>query len=521
MPSPARVSGRTVTALLTDAGVVTEEQVQEGLARQRETGRRIGETLVEMGFVTDEDIGWALAHQLGIPLVDVRVDAIDADLVREFPEGLLHRLEAIPLVRAERSLSVAVCDPTDDTVVDEIERAARCPVQVSIATRRSIRAALHEILGPAREPEHGADGEHRHFDVVWDRGGASFLLFHLSSALSAGASEIHFLPCAGELRVHHRIGGRLVQVASEPPEITYSLLARLSALGGPAIDDRDQHATGQVVCPHGNQRVLLDVSLLNHDHGIAVTLGVRPIEERPPALDELGMEAIDLARIRAALDPPSGLALVTGPVRSGCSTTLSCLAALAENSERRSIAFETRPGPPLPADTRVPLPAARAREAWQEIVTAQNADVVILSDVLPGEAIGEALATAGAGRLVLASTDWTDTFSLIEFLMSQPRLRSALAARLKFVVQQRLARVPANGGGSLPANGGGSPPATRIVFEILHVTEPMRRLLEVGDPGRALRTTAEADGWRPLAARVRALEDAGVIGAHEAARLTS
>jgi MshEN domain/Type II/IV secretion system protein len=518
VPSPTRVTGRTVTALLTDAGVVTEDQVQAGLAYQRETGRRIGEALVELGYVTEEDIGWALARQLGIPLVDVRVDALDRELVREFPEGLLHRLEVVPLMRAEHSLSVAVSDPTDDSIIDEIERAARCTVQVSVATRGAIRAALTNILGSPSENATAiavSSTSAHQFDVVWDRSGASFLLFYLSGALAAGATEIQFWPRPGELHIRHRVGGRLISVASEPPEVTYSLLARLSALGGPAIDDRDHHVRGQVVCPHGQQKVLLDVSLLDHDHGIAVTLGVRSLPERPPALEDLGFDPLDLARIREALDPTNGLVIVTGPVRTGCSTTLGCLASVIETDDRRAIAFETRPGPPMPTDTRVPLTAAEARASWAEIVTAQNADIAVLSDVLIGESVSEALTSAGSGRLVLASTDWTDTLSLIEYLMARPNLRPALASRLRFVVQQRLAHLEA-AGEKAPGV-----PRRRAIFEVFHVSEPMRRLLRNGDPSRELRAMAEADGWRPLATRVKAMLEAGEIGAREAARLVA
>jgi Tfp pilus assembly pilus retraction ATPase PilT len=206
--------------------------------------------------------------------------------------------------------------------------------------------------------------------------------------------------------------------------------------------------------------------------------------------------------------------LVTGPARSGCSSTLACLASLAESDERRIIAFEARPGSPLPADTRVPLDADGARSAWEQIVTAQNADVVVLSDVLLGETVCGALSNTGSGRLLLVSTDWTDTFSLLEYLMSRPHLRPALASRLRVVVQQRLTHLIPPAGAKGPASA-----RPRALFEVLHVSEPMRRLMLNGDPAAELRAMAEADGWRPLAGAVRLLQDAGEIGSSEAARL--
>jgi type II secretory ATPase GspE/PulE/Tfp pilus assembly ATPase PilB-like protein len=511
------VNSRTITAILVDAGVVTPEQVDAGLVLQRQTGRRIGESLVELGAATEVDIGWALAHQLGLPFVDVQIEALDRELIRSFPEGLLHRLDVVPLVRAERSISVALSDPTDGDVIDSLEHAAGCTVNPSVATRTAIRAALHDVLGTPHDAHARATSSEpsRHFDVQWDRSGASFLLFHLSKALKAGASEIHFLPGPSELRINYRVGGVLVEASVEPFELIYALLSRLSALGGPSIDDRDVHVMGQVVCPHGKQDLLLDVSLLNHDHGVAVTVGIRVWPDRPPSLDGVGLAPGDQARIRAVLDRPSGLVLVTGPVRAGCSTTLACLLAAAPLAERRVLAFESRPGPRMPAGIRLALPSERARASWQDIAIAQNADIVVLSDVLQGEAIEDVLCSAGSGRLVIASTDWIDTFSLIEFLLVRRHLRPALASRLHLVVQQRLLQETPAGG----STAGTSSAGRRALFEVLHITEGMRQVLREGDPKRQLPVLAATDGFRPLADQIRQLTASASINAREAARL--
>jgi MSHA biogenesis protein MshE len=517
VPAPLRVNSRTITAILVEAGAVTPEQVEAGLALQRQTGRRIGESLVELGAVTEEDIGWALAHQLGLPFVDVQIEALDRDLIRSFAEGLLHRLDVVPLLRSERSLSVALSDPTDSDVIDTLEHAAGCTVNPSVATPSAIRAALQQVLGAPREPHGRAPSleSSYHFDVQWDRSGASFLLFHLSKALKAGASEIHFLPGPSELRISYRVRGVLVEATVEPFELTYALLSRLSALGGPSIDDRDVHVTGQVVCPHGNQDLLLDISLLNHDHGVAVTIGLRVSSDRPPSLEDLGLAPLDQPRIRAELDQASGLVLVTGPVRAGCSTTLASLLAAVPLEGRRVLVFESRPGPRMPAGIRLAIPSERARASWQDIAQAQNADVVVLSDVLQGEAVEDALCSAGSGRLVIASTDWVDTFSLIDFLMARPHLRPALASRLHVVVQQRLLQeTPAQDSTSGPSSAG-----RRALFEVLHITDGMRSLLRDGDPARQLPALAQADGFLPLADQIRQLAGSGTIEGREAARL--
>src|SRR5262249_41762321 len=104
---------------------------------------------------------------------------------------------------------------------------------------------------------------------------AALLAGHVRRALLADAHEIHFLPAAEEIHVYHRIGGALVYAGSGPASLTYLLLARLEALGGPAYDGELTHARGRAVCPLGDHDALLDVSLLRVESGLAIVLAVR------------------------------------------------------------------------------------------------------------------------------------------------------------------------------------------------------------------------------------------------------
>ncbi len=141
---------RRMTSILTDCGLVTTEQIEQAVSRQIETGRMIGETLVELGFITEESIVWALSKQLGVPYADVQPQAIDADLVRRFPESLLRRTQAVPLFRSpEEGITIACADPSDSEAIASLQEAAECAVSFVIGGPASIRRALDTILGPA------------------------------------------------------------------------------------------------------------------------------------------------------------------------------------------------------------------------------------------------------------------------------------------------------------------------------------------------------------------------------------
>lgn len=513
LSEPVRAHARTLTSILLEAGVVTNEQVESGLIRQRSTGLRIGETLVELGAATEEDIGWALARQLGLPFVDLRPETLDSELVRSFPEGLLHRLDAVPLVNEGPTLSMALADPTDPDLVEELEKAAGRGLTLAVATPSAIRRVLLAILGPRRDPQTPLplSTSDVRFDVQWERSGASFLLFHLGQARRVGATEIHFMARPGSLEVCHRVGRRLVKAGSEPPGALQYLLARIEALGGPVINDRVVHVARRIICPAGAESLELGVSLLHLSEGVSVTIELRPVPGQLPAIEDLGFDPVDLARLRAALDSPAGLDIVTGPPRAGGSTTLACLLAEACIADRRVLAFGMD-ADRAPSEMNVRGSVEDAARIWAEVAVAQCADVVVLDGVITGDSMNAVLSAEAAGRLLLVRTNWIDTFALLEQLAARAQDRVVIAERLRFVIQQRLARVD---GASAGWESSGLQHDRRAILEVLVPDESLREGLRSGEPAARLRVCAESAGFRSLSSRLQGLVGSGIVSADE------
>lgn len=486
---------RNITSILVEAGVVTQEQVELGVLRQRETGLRIGETLVEMGAVTEEDVGWALSRQLGLSFVDIEVESLDPALVRGFDETLLRRGDAVPLLRSDTGLSIAVADPTDDLALDRLEAAAGVPLQLVIGTPTAIHRALDHVLGARRpdvrsaaRPGPAGEGATPHYDVVWERSGETFLAFHVASALRRGAAEIHFLPGAGQLRVHYRVAGRLVEIAGEPERLLASLLARLEVLGGPTLGE-GFHARGRVVCPLPAGDVILVASLLRALDGVTVTLSLPEEARADHSLESLGVDPGDAAELREALATGAGLVLVGGPPSSGGGSLLAALAEAAGTAGARVVVLESERPLPLSGATRLALSRVDAASAWPEIAVAQGADVLVLDQVLLGEAIVGVLDGAAAHRLVLARTDWCDSGALLDRLLAERGGRPTLAPRLLALLQARRVHSP---------DEAGRPP---LLVETLVVGDAVRDAIGGGaDAARAIEL-ARSSGFRTLAER--------------------
>jgi type II secretory ATPase GspE/PulE/Tfp pilus assembly ATPase PilB-like protein len=504
-----RLQTRPVTDILIEAGVVTPAHVATALEQQRDTGLRIGETLVAMGVATEEDIGWALAQQYGLPFVDIVKDTIDLELVRRFPEDLLRRSVALPLVAGGDGISVALSDPTDPDAVDSLERSAGTPLVLCMATRGSIERVLDAVFGTRSD---AGPSRREGAESYGDRSGTGFLQLHVSQGLAAGANEIHFIPMNGQLQVEHRVHGGMVRVASVRFNALYGLLARIEALGGPVIDGSGDHASGRVLCPLGDRTLPVEVSLLNCEQGIAVSLGLWDPRVARPSLETLGMDPVDVAGMREMLASPAGLVIVTGPPNSMCSRTLSALLGAVPANDRLSVAIERPSGQRFDAKVRLALAPERARAVWEGIVVGQNADLVVLDDVLPGEHVSGVLSSAAAGRLLFATSDWVDSFDLLDELLTRRQGRNVLAARLRAIVQPRVIRVNR-------ARIDGTPSGSDLLYEVLIADTAMRDALRAGANGPELRGMALASGFQTLEARAARRVAEQTLAAEDAARI--
>jgi len=527
VPLDSTPQRKLITAILVEGGAVTPEQVDVALARQRETGRRIGESLVELGFVSEEDIGWALARQLGIPFVDVRPETLDSELVRSFPDGALRRLQAVPLFRSETGVTAAVADPTDYDSIQEFERLCEAPAACVAATPTAIEKALDGILGrqPAPRPRGHETTEGVHFDVLWERSGESFLNFHLAQARRLGIGEVHFGCADGWLLVKHRAATRLCTVAREPAAVADVLLARLEALGMKPLAGGGEHREFPASCAIGNVVQGIHVSVLAARDGVSVTLRLLPDACERPRFEALGLEPLDVAQLRETLLEPSGLLLVSGPKGSGCGTTLGALLAEIPTSESRWAVFTRDPRRPAVPAT-VDVVAGPAIAQWRRIAMAHSLDGVVIDGGLEGRRVRTVIDGATHGRWVLARTDWEDSFALLEWLMRAPGGRSTIARRLRAVIQQRLVATPRANSASPAGDGmavehsldGPAAPLHLPVFEVLHLTDTLRRAVLTGATGAELRAIAEGDGFRPLSELLRAGVQRGRLDPRDAAR---
>lgn len=467
--SQTRSTRPTLSSILVNGGIVTQEQVDAAFQRQLETGRLIGETLVELGYTSEENIGWGLSKQLDIPYVDIQTGAADLELVRKFPDALLRRLQAAPLFRSQDEIVIAMSDPSDPDAVSQLREAAGGEVALVIGCPTSIRRTLDSVFGPERDaggtstsPSRGSgappgtsdsDGSVPAHRVVWERSGSSFLLYHIHAARSERASEIHFVPADSGLAVLYRTDAGVEPKGIEHADTAGYLRSRLAHLGAPDLGPGAMSAWGHAVVTLGSDRTHVGVCHCRASGGIATVLRLLPAPGEAPDLSTLGLSPLGEAEIRDFVEGPEGLVIVHGPPRAGGTTVLSSLAALAARAERKTVVFEPWPvAPYAPETTRIPFAAgASGRLDWERLAVGLGADVVVLDDVLRGESIREVLDGATVGRLVFARTDWLDGRRLLAFLAKSTNGRTVLRDRPFAMVALPAARREGSGVWTTPA----------------------------------------------------------------------
>jgi type II secretory ATPase GspE/PulE/Tfp pilus assembly ATPase PilB-like protein len=383
---------RKLGDILVERGFISEEQLQAALSR----GKRVGEALLDMGALTADELNWALSELLGIPYVEFREDMVDLALARTMPEELLRRHLAFPVLRVDQELTVIMADPTNRRGIDALEAASGAKVVVAIAAREAILHLLDRAFPPPAARAGRVQAEVEVSEGAADSDAAGRYAF-LMEGLKNGAAEIHLEPMAEELRVWHRVDGRLSERTRLPRAALGQLLSRtrtLAGLTGTSAPCRTSRRTRL-----GGQALELEFVFFPTLHGEGVTVRVWRGGVELPTLETLALEGTDapaLARLAAG----RGLVFVSGSdPRARAALLYACARAVA-GPDHRVLTVERAVSFVVPEFVQVELPG----EFEPALATTldQPADVVVVEGLEGRDACLAAIRGAAGGGLVLA-----------------------------------------------------------------------------------------------------------------------
>ncbi len=436
--------------LLVRAGLLTPHQLENALADKEASGRRLGEIVVDLGWVTPRALARALAEQYGLEFLDLAEVEVDGRIASRLPETLARRYEALPVkALGEKLLLVAVSDPTNVVVSDDLRLALGANLQFAVVARPDLERAFNrhyrtEITISESDVELSIVQDEDLQNLEEAAGAPTINLVNslLHRAIEDGASDLHFEPQAREMLVRARVDGVMRSVVSIPRHMQASVVSRLKIMGDLDIAERRMPQDGRVSVGFGGQPIDIRMAVLPSTHGEQVVLRIfhRGLERF--SLGDLGLTGRTKSDLDHALRQPYGLIICSGPTGSGKTTTLyGALDAL--NTDGRVLqTIEDPVEYQIPGIVQVEvnqksgLTFARGLRA----LLRSDPDVLLVGEIRDEETARIASTAAMTGHLVLSSLHAHSASSSIARLRDLGVEPGLLATSLNCIIGQRLVR---------------------------------------------------------------------------------
>lgn len=447
--------------LLLARGVVTNEQIEQALSEQKEKGHRklLGELLVEMGYCTENQIASALAEGYGVPYAQVNPKICDTKAIELLPREFLEEYVVLPLFKVHDVLTVAVSEPTNVFLIDEIERISGCKVQIVCSTGKDIKATLQTYLPAANVfviddiiDEEGLEDftliENITQDIsdLEEVAGQSPVVklvnYLLYNAVRENASDIHIEPDDKKLRVRYRVDGKLYEKMCPPYQMHAAIVSRIKIMAELDIAQRRLPQDGGIHVLVEGRPIDLRVSVMPGNFGEKVVIRIIDPQKVLFSLESLGFTYTNLELFRKVIQSPNGIVLVTGPTGSGKNTTL--YAALVElNSDEVNICTVEDP-----VECNIEgINQFQVNEgAGFEFSTAlrsllrQDPDIIMVGEIRDKATANIAVQAALTGHLVLSTLHTNDAPGAVTRLLDLGVAPYLLSASLIAVLAQRLVR---------------------------------------------------------------------------------
>ena len=447
--------------LLVASGHLPLERLEEALEIQRESAgqKLLGEVLVEREFCTEDQVLECLAVEIGVPHLRLENRLFDQKLFDTFPREFIDKNTILPLFRVQDVLTVAVAEPTNVFLIDQLRDIARCEVQIAIASARDIRRMIQTYVPNTRVfviddiiDANSSDAVELIEESVedigcdFDQGGESPIIrlvnYIIYNAVKEGASDIHIEPCERQLRIRYRVDGALHLTLDPPIHLAPAVASRIKIMANLDISERRLPQDGRIHVMMEGRPIDLRISTLPSTYGETVVIRVLDNASVHVGLQELGFSTEVLEDFQAAIGRPNRITLVTGPTGSGKSTTLYAALNSVASIERNvctvedPIEFQLGSINQFQVNEKIGLTFPGVLRS----LLRQDPDVIMVGEIRDAETASVAVQAALTGHMVFSTLHTNDACSTVTRLIDMGVERYLLGASLNMVLAQRLCR---------------------------------------------------------------------------------
>jgi type IV pilus assembly protein PilB len=539
-------SDRIGDALL-KAGVVDAAGLARAAEAQTKQPATLGRTLATLGLANEDVVARTVAAALGVEYHDGE-HQVNAELAALLPTEFCRKWSAFPLSLNGKRLRVAVTDPLDFQLLQNLEFRSGKKIAAVLVTQTWLEKALvpapsepvttsYDMLADV-EPAGEVEAGERELDVVDPAVLAKdtnlppivrLVNLILSDAAAAGASDIHIEPQESFLKVRQRVDGLLREVLTVPAHLQDQTISRFKIMSGMDIAERRKPQDGRSRLRYQGRRIDLRVSTLPTQHGEKIVIRLLNSDKAILPLEELGFSPGNLLLMRSFLARPQGMILVTGPTGSGKTSTLYTALKSIKSPTNNIITLED----PIELQIegvnqmQVNVKAGLTFVSGLRSILRQDPNVILVGEIRDVETAAIALQAAQTGHLLLSTLHTNDAAATITRLFDLGLQPFIVAASLAGIVGQRLVRrvcpscaVPQAPSAEIVEKIGGPsrlpPDATWVVgrgcekcgnagmkgrlaiHEVLPVDDEVRAMISSQAPEQEIRAAARRAGMRTL-----------------------
>lgn len=455
------VGATSLGQYLVKKGVITEEQLLQGVRVQRIEGIKIGSALMKLGYINEDQLFNALSEMYGYPLIDILKIDKDPQVIKLIPPEISKKYKLVPFARDGSTIKVAICDPST-TIIDYVKfLLTGFNVEIYL-TKYSI---MMQYLNEADKKSETTDAKTTNVDELIESAIidmksddetetkeeeivkvdapiiklANKIIF---DAIKMRASDIHIEPYEKGVVVRYRIDGVLHNILNLPIQIKSALTTRFKIMSHLDISERRLPQDGRIKATIAGKEVDFRVSTLPIIHGEKVVLRILEKGSLQLDLTKLGFEDISLQFFLDALEKPYGMILVTGPTGSGKTTTLYSALMKLNKPEVNIMTVEDPVEYSFPGINQVHV----KEEIGLTFATAlrsflrQDPDIIMVGEIRDFETAEIAVKAALTGHLVLSTLHTNDAPSTITRLVNMGIEPFLISSSVILVVAQRLVR---------------------------------------------------------------------------------
>lgn len=446
--------------LLLGAGVITQEQLEEALKKQKEAGngQKLGMTLVDMGIMNDEIIAEALCHQMGLERVHLAGITIEDEVLALVDEKVLRKYMLLPYEFAPDNpnvLRVAFSDPLDMIAMDDLSIITGMQIEIRVTTVKDVSQALDRFYGNSeamkvadqfaaeRREKYGNNKDDKEESEEVKQAPIVRLVNQIiEQAVHKRTSDIHFEPLENQLRIRFRVDGVLQEAMRHDISLLSAMVARIKIVGGMDISEKRKPQDGRMTQIVDRQEYDIRVSILPTVYGEKIVMRLAQKTALSRDKKDLGFEPEELHRFEDILKHPNGIMLVTGPTGSGKSTTLYTALSELNTEEVNIITVED----PVEANinginqVQVNAKAGLTFAAALRSILRQDPDIIMIGEIRDGETAGIAVESAITGHLVVSTLHTNSAASTISRLADMGIENYLISDAVIGVIAQRLLR---------------------------------------------------------------------------------